>query len=490
MTVDGEWESIFVGAGPGDSGLITLRGKALIEKADVILYDRLVNARLLEHAKASCEFIYCGKLPNRHYMKQDEINAHLIENGLKGLNVVRLKGGDPSVFGRVGEEAAAISEHGIPYEMVPGITSGIAAPLYAGLPVTHRDFASSFAVITAHDKTGRPDMDWEGLARSVQTLVFYMGIKNLAYICEQLIKHGKSPLAPVMVIQWGTWGRQRSVKATLQDIHKKITEHHIKNPAIIVIGDIVSFRQHSWFEDKPLIGLNILAVQSGEEENLPKEELREQGAEVIEWPKWKPQKTVSDDGQLRNIGRFDSLLFTSRRAVQELFSRLKFLKIDIRDIRGQLYASAPSIKEALEERGFAAFLQTDIPDPGSCLVIGSRRAVQDKRYQESATFVTHDHMIDSRFTSMIKREIEEFPIDAIIFSGKQCIDLFVKAAVSIGMSPQKAKDSIHAVCLSGEAEKAAKDRGFKLVHAPEETVSLEACLKDLKNSAAKVLLPK
>ncbi|MBJ3876109.1 uroporphyrinogen-III C-methyltransferase, partial [Salmonella enterica subsp. enterica serovar Kentucky] len=158
----GNGKVYFVGAGPGDSGLITLKGRTLIEAADVILYDRLVNSRLLEHAKASCEFVYCGKFPDRHYMRQSEINSLLIEKGLKGLKVVRLKGGDPSVFGRVGEEAAAVSEHGIPYEMVPGITSGIAAPLYAGLPVTHRDFASSFAVVTAHDKSGKPEMNWEG----------------------------------------------------------------------------------------------------------------------------------------------------------------------------------------------------------------------------------------------------------------------------------------------------------------------------------------
>ncbi|MEH6973546.1 uroporphyrinogen-III C-methyltransferase [Bacillus sp. JJ675] len=475
----GNGKVFFVGAGPGDSGLITLKGKALIEKADVILYDRLVNARLLEHAKDSCEFIYCGKLPNRHYMKQDEINAFLIEKGLKGLTVVRLKGGDPSVFGRVGEEAAAISEYGIPYEMVPGITSGIAAPLYAGLPVTHRDFASSFAVITAHDKSGKPDMDWEGLARSVQTLVFYMGIKNLAYISEQLIKHGKSPLVPVMVIQWGTWGRQRSVKGTLQDIRQKVAEHHIKNPAIIVIGNIVSFRRRSWFEDKPLIGWNILAVQSGEK-SLPADELREKGAQVIEWPKWKPLKSIPDDALLKRIETFDSVLFTSRRSADEFFSRLAFLKVDIRDVRGRLYASDPSVKEALEERGFAAFLQQDAPLSGSCLIVGCRRAVQNKPHPQCEIFTTHDQTIDTRFTAIIKREIQEFPIDTILFSARECVELFMKEAGSIGMSPEAAAHRIRAVCLSKEAEKAAKDSGFRHVHTSGKNMPLEASLKEFE----------
>lgn len=226
----------FVGAGPGDPGLLTIKGKQALEEADVILYDRLANPKLLEFASPDCQFIYCGKLPDRHFMKQKEINALLVEKALNGLTVVRLKGGDPSVFGRVGEEADALHEHGIRYEMVPGITSGIAAPLYAGIPVTHRDFASSFAMITAHDKSlkGTPNLDWEGLARSVQTLVFYMGVKNLSYICQQLISYGKSPSVPVIVIQWGTWSRQRSVKGEIGTPFIKKRAHHISLLIIIL----------------------------------------------------------------------------------------------------------------------------------------------------------------------------------------------------------------------------------------------------------------
>ncbi|MFN2746668.1 uroporphyrinogen-III C-methyltransferase [Bacillus sp. z60-18] len=482
----GNGKVFFVGAGPGDSGLITLKGKALIESADVILYDRLVNPRLLEHAKATCEFIYCGKLPNRHYMKQSEINALLIEKSLQGLNIVRLKGGDPSVFGRVGEEAAAITEHGIPYEMVPGITSGIAAPLYAGLPVTHRDFASSFAVVTAHDKSGKPDMDWEGLVRGVQTLVFYMGIKNLGYICEQLIKNGKSPFVPVMVVQWGTWGRQRSVKGTLGDIREKIAAHHIQNPAIIVIGDIISFRQHSWFEEKPCIGMNILAVQSGEEEHLPTGLLREQGAEVMEWPRWKPLETAADDAVLNGIDRFDSILFTSQKSVRLFFSRLNALKIDIRRIRARLYASEPLVQAALQERGLMADQQKDLPDSGRCLLIGSPQAVEAKPHPECETFITHEQMIDNRFTSMMKREINEFPIDIILFANRKCVELFMKEAEEIGISPDDAIDHIHAVCLSHEAERAAIEARFKLVHVPGEDVPLEDYLHELNTARPQV----
>ncbi|MCY7774180.1 uroporphyrinogen-III C-methyltransferase [Bacillus licheniformis] len=479
----GNGKVYFVGAGPGDSGLITLKGRTLIEAADVILYDRLVNSRLLEHAKASCEFVYCGKLPDRHYMRQSEINALLIEKGLKGLKVVRLKGGDPSVFGRVGEEAAAVSEHGIPYEMVPGITSGIAAPLYAGLPVTHRDFASSFAVVTAHDKSGKPEMNWEGLANGVQTLVFYMGIKNLGYICEQLMKHGKSPLVPAMVIQWGTWGRQRSVKGTLQNIREKITEHQIKNPAIIVIGDIVSFRQNSWFEEKPLIGLNIMAVKSCEEEQIPVEALREQGAEVVEWPKWKSAETVPDDALLGRIACFDSLLFTSSASLRRFFSRLAALKIDVREMRGRLYASDQHVKAALEERGFEAFLQTEMPVSGSCLLIGSREAVQNYPHSGCEVLITHDRVIDSRFTSIIKREIDEFPIDIVLFSNRTCVELFVNEAETVGLHPEKTAARLQAFCLTEEAGERAAAVGFQRVHAVNDRDRLPDVIKEIDRTA-------
>src|SRR3954468_12151951 len=176
-----------VGAGPGDIRLITVKGLEAIKKAEVILYDRLANPKLLEFAQADCELIYCGKLPNRHILRQGNINELLVEKALEGKRVVRLKGGDPGVFGRVGEEAAALAEYQIPFEIVPGVSSGIAAPLYAGIPVTHREYAESFAVVTAHDKSkeGKPVLDWEGLVRGVDTIAFYMGVGNLPFICEK-----------------------------------------------------------------------------------------------------------------------------------------------------------------------------------------------------------------------------------------------------------------------------------------------------------------
>ncbi|WP_252314046.1 uroporphyrinogen-III C-methyltransferase [Sinobaca sp. H24] len=192
-----------VGAGPGDVGLMTIRGRECLEKADVVLYDRLVNPLILSSAKAGAETIYCGKLPDRHHLRQEAIQELMVQKAKENKTVVRLKGGDPGMFGRSGEEAAALVEHGITYEVIPGITSGIAAPLYAGVPVTHRDYSGSFAAVTAHSKstTGEPEVDWGAFAK-IDTISFYMGVKNLPHIVEKLIDHGKPETTSVLIVEW------------------------------------------------------------------------------------------------------------------------------------------------------------------------------------------------------------------------------------------------------------------------------------------------
>lgn len=200
-----------VGAGPGDLRLLTLKGLECLKAADVVLYDRLVNPLLLEWASPRAECIYCGKLPNRHLLRQEAINELMVQLGHEGKTVVRLKGGDPSVFGRVGEEAEALEQAGIRYEIVPGVTAGIGASAYAGVPITHRDHAHSFATVAGHDQSpsGQPLIDWKALATGIDTVAFYMGIANLHHIAEQLIHYGRSPNTPVLLIQWGTIGKQK-----------------------------------------------------------------------------------------------------------------------------------------------------------------------------------------------------------------------------------------------------------------------------------------
>ncbi|GAE95109.1 uroporphyrinogen-III methyltransferase [Gracilibacillus boraciitolerans JCM 21714] len=229
-----------IGAGPGDPELITVKALKAIQRADVILYDRLVNQDLLKEARADTNLIYCGKLPKVHHMKQETINHLLVKYGKKDRNVVRLKGGDPFVFGRGAEEAIALAKNGVEYEVIPGITSGIAVPAYADIPITHRELGRSFAVVTGHCKNGKPaEIQWEYLAKSVDTLAIYMGMSNLSYITEKLLDSGKSAQTPIAIIQEGTTANQKVVKGTLQSIVNIVEQHNMRNPAMIVVGDVV-----------------------------------------------------------------------------------------------------------------------------------------------------------------------------------------------------------------------------------------------------------
>ena len=239
-----------VGAGPGDPELITVKGLRAIQHADVILYDRLIHDELLTYAKPEADLIYCGKLPDYHTVKQETINRFLVKHAKNGKIVTRLKGGDPFVFGRGGEEAEALAKHHLPFEIVPGITSGIAAPAYAGIPVTHRDYSASVAFITGHRRSpGLEDIHWESLAKGFDTIAIYMGMKNLSHICEQLVKHGRDEKTPVALIHWGTLNEQQTVTGTLVNIVEKAKRHHVKNPSMIVIGEVVKLRDKlNWFE--------------------------------------------------------------------------------------------------------------------------------------------------------------------------------------------------------------------------------------------------
>lgn len=241
-----------VGAGPGDPDLITVKGLKAIQAADVILYDRLINKDLLDYAKRSAEIIYCGKLPDFHTLKQETIHRFLVKHAKNGKVVTRLKGGDPFVFGRGAEEAEALRAHNISYEIIPGITAGISAPAYAGIPVTHREYSSSFTVITGHQRSSQAEeIQWENIAQKADTLVIYMGMKNLATICKQLMKHGRNESTPVAVIHWGTTKEQQTIVGTLSDIVDKVTAHSITNPAIIVVGEVVKLNKElAWFEQE------------------------------------------------------------------------------------------------------------------------------------------------------------------------------------------------------------------------------------------------
>lgn len=253
-----------VGAGPGDPKLITVKGLECIQQADVIAYDRLVNKELLQHAKQGAELIFCGKLPGKHALIQEQINQLLVEKAEQGLIVTRLKGGDPCVFGRVGEEAEQLANADIPFEIVPGITAGIAAPAYAGIPVTHRDHATTFAIVTAHGRAekGQDFVNWQALAQGMDTIAFYMGVGNLGHICRELITHGKAASTPVAIIEWGTTNNQRTITADLASIEQQARDYQISNPAIVLVGEVVGQREKiRWFDQDP----HISTLMKGEE---------------------------------------------------------------------------------------------------------------------------------------------------------------------------------------------------------------------------------
>ncbi|MFF2448012.1 uroporphyrinogen-III C-methyltransferase [Neobacillus sp. NPDC058068] len=249
-----------VGAGPGDPDLITVKGLRCLEQADVILYDRLVNPELLQHAKKEAQLVYCGKLPHYHTMKQETINSFLVKYAKKGYQVVRLKGGDPFVFGRGGEEAEECVKHDVPFEIIPGITAGIAASAYAGIPVTHRTLSKSFAFITGHQAGDvAAEHQWYHLANGVDTICVYMGVSQLSTIIKQLIRHGKPPQTLIALVQWGTLSDQRTVTGTLETIEERVKQEGISNPSMIVIGEVVRLHKKlNWFHEEIVPNLPVV----------------------------------------------------------------------------------------------------------------------------------------------------------------------------------------------------------------------------------------
>src|SRR3954454_1271825 len=328
-----------VGAAPGDPGLITLKGARLLEQAQVVVYDALSDPRLLAHAP-DAEHIYVGKKAAAHSFTQEQINALLVEHGKAGKRVVRLKGGDPFVFGRGGEECEALLAAGIPFEVVPGITAAIAAPAYAGIPVTHRDFNSSFTFITGHEKeeeyrdpdsrrrepaVGSSDLDWASIAK-LPCLAFYMGVKSLPRICAKLIEHGMSPDLPAATIRWGTTPRQRTVTGTVKTLPTEVEQAGLKPPALTIIGRVVSLRDTlNWFERRPLFGQTVAVTRTRQQASELSERLAALGANVIEAPtiELAPASDPSAvHDALRSISRYDWVVFTSANGVTFTRDRL------------------------------------------------------------------------------------------------------------------------------------------------------------------------
>lgn len=343
-----------VGAGPGEPGLITVRGLEALRGADVVVYDALANPRLLREARGDAELVCVGKRGGRHTMKQEEINALLVAKAKEGRRVCRLKGGDPFVFGRGGEEALALAEAGVAFEVVPGVTAGVAAPAYAGIPVTHRGLAASVAFVTGHEDPTKEasGIDWDKLATGVGTLVFYMGVKNLASIVAHLVAGGLAAATPAAVVQWGTLPRQRTAAGTLGDIEERAAG--LEAPAILVVGKVVGLRERlGWFERRPLLGRRIVVTRARAQASGLCQALEGLGAEVLEMPTIRiepPADWGPLDRAIAELDAFHWVLFTSVNGVDGFFGRLFLAGKDARALP-RVAAIGPATGERLTAHG-------------------------------------------------------------------------------------------------------------------------------------------
>ncbi len=347
-----------IGAGPGDPGLLTLRGRDCLAQADVVVYDYLVNPALLAHAAPRARRIFAGKRKGESLYTQDEINALLVREARRGRIVARLKGGDPFIFGRGGEEALALAAQRLPFEVVPGVSSASGVPAYAGIPLTHRGLSATVIFTTGHEDPSRSEsmVPWDEVLARKGTLVFLMGVTHLAEIIGRLIRHGRAPSTPVAVIRWGSWPNQRTIVGTLADIVARCAGDGLAPPGIIVVGEVVRLRPAlNWFETKPLFRERILVTRPKEQAGELVELLRAQGAAPIELPaiQLAPPRSFSRlDRAIRRIERYHWLIFTSANGVEAFFHRLRFLGRDLRILKGiRLCAIGPKTAAAIERRG-------------------------------------------------------------------------------------------------------------------------------------------
>lgn len=357
-----------VGAGPGDIGLFTMKGMEVLKNAEVVVYDSLVGQGVLSMIPDTVTAINVGKRAGNHTMPQEKINEVLLEQAQKGYRVVRLKGGDPFLFGRGGEELVLLKEHGIPYEVVPGVTSPLAVPAYNGIPVTHRDFCSSLHIITGHKKAGMEyDIDFEALVRTKGTLVFLMGVTALEDICNSLIKAGIDKEMPAAILQQGTTAGQKRIVATVSTLKAEVDRRGIETPAIIVVGKVCSLADDfAWYEELPLAGYKVLLTRPRDLISSTAGKLRAKGAEVLELPAIRTvpiEENKELEVALGNIRDYQWLVFTSPTGVKVFFSQMEKYGRDIRSLGAvQVAAIGEGTKKALKERGILADLMPEVYD--------------------------------------------------------------------------------------------------------------------------------
>lgn len=508
-----------VGAGPGDARLITIKGMDCIEKGDVVVYDRLANPSLLKRMKHGAEKVYVGKRPDRHTMKQSEINQLLVDLALSGKVVVRLKGGDPTIFGRVGEEAELLRKHGIPYEIVPGITAAISVPAYAGIPVTHRDLASSMSIITGHESPDKLDVsiNWEKVTNATGTLVFMMGVAKIGYISKQLITYGRSPETPVALVRWGTRAEQDTITGTLEDIEEKVREANFQPPAVIVVGEVVNQREQlKWAESMPLFGKRILVTRARSQASELVNRIEDLGGEPYEFPVIETviptdeERLLQSKTALDRLAEYDWVFFTSVNGVEYFFKHLERLGKDIRSLhKARIAAVGPATKEALRLRGIVA---EELP--GSYQAEGMFEAYGDEMMAGQQVLLPKGNLARTWLPQVLREKglsvteavmyetvpigeeddellnlIEEGGIHAVTFTSSSTVTNLMEALKRLGITdPAQALSGAEIACIGPITARTAQEAGLNVSLLAEEATidSLVESLCQWKARTAKV----
>jgi len=480
-----------VGAGPGDIGLFTLKGQKVLSQAEVVVYDSLVGDGILAMIPDGIRTVDVGKRAGNHTMRQEQINQVLLEEAQKGYRVVRLKGGDPFLFGRGGEELELLSEHNIPYEVVPGVTSPLAVPAYNGIPVTHRDFCSSLHIITGHKRAGETyDIDFEALVRTKGTLVFLMGVSACEDICNSLIRAGIDENMPAAILQRGTTAKQKRIVATVATLKSEMDRQGIATPAIIVVGKVCALADRfEWYEKLPLAGCKILVTRPRDLISRMSEKLRVQGAEVLELPAISISAIEPNDALKNCLGRLSSyqwIAFTSPTGVKVFFEGMHKEKMDIRALGTvKIAAIGQGTKKALEERGLFADLMPlsyDGESLGKAMaehcengakILLPRAAMGNYEIIE-ALAKREDIIIDDIATydtcyqpQGVIDEVSKFmaqEIDCAVFTSASTVKGFVSA------TPGLDHTKVTAACIGKQTRAAADAYGMKTYMAKKATI--------------------
>ncbi len=482
-----------IGAGPGDPGLITVKGLDCVKKADIIIYDYLANERLLEQRRPDAELIYVGKQGGRHTLPQNDINTLIVKKAKEGKTVARLKGGDPFIFGRGGEEAEELVDNGVPFEIVPGVTAATAVPTYAGIPLTHREHTASVAFVTGHEDPTKPEskVHWEKIATGVGTLVFFMGMKNLQSIIDNLVSNGRSPETPVALIQWGTRTDQKVVTGILKDIVSRVEDAKLGPPAIIVVGEVVNLRQKlNWYESKPFFGKRIVVTRSRDQASVFAEKLIDLGATTIELPTIDvvpPASWDELDRALNAIESYQWVIFTSANAVKFFMDRLRTLGKDLRILKGvNICTVGPKTAEALESYGLRADLvPAEFKAEGVLAALGgvavkgkkfliprakvAREIIPDKLQEQGAevTVATaYENVKPVADAERAKKLFGSGKIAAVTFTSSSTVHNFVEI---LGQKEYKTlMQGVVVACIGPVTAKTAEEYGMKIDIMPKE----------------------